>query len=155
MNPQATANFFDHQHPDFRFREELAPARNETVVIKTAFGAFNSSNLDDVARTLGVSEFVIAGISWKQATQSANSSWCALTLRTAARTWVLAAAHAATCSVLLSRCLMARRSDQQPSYGAHGEVPSSAYAVANTWFCSATDAFPKSAGLPPAATQAE
>ena len=63
--------------------------------------------------------------------------------------------RAATCSVLPGRLLMAGCAYQQPSYGAHGAVPSSAYAVANTWFCSAADAFPKSAGLPPAATQAE
>ena len=62
--------------------------------------------------------------------------------------------RAATCSVP-GRRLMAGCAHQQPSYGAHGAVPSSAYAVANTWFCSAADAFPKSAGLPPAATQAE
>jgi hypothetical protein len=63
--------------------------------------------------------------------------------------------RAATCSVLPGLRLMAGRAHQQPSYGAHGAVPSWAYAVANTWFCSAADAFPKSAGLPPAATQAE
>ncbi len=63
--------------------------------------------------------------------------------------------RAATCSVSPGRLLMAGCTHQQPSYGAHGEVPSAAYAVANTWFCSAADAFPKSAGLPPAATQAE
>jgi len=63
--------------------------------------------------------------------------------------------RAATCSVPAGRRLMAGCAHQQPSYGAHGAVPSSAYAVANTWFCSAADAFPKSAGLPPAATQAE
>src|SRR5580692_12109889 len=71
-------------------------------------------------------------------------------------TWSLAVAHgAATCSVLTGCRLMIRPAYQQPSYGAHGEVPSWAYAVANTWFCSATDAFPKSAGLTPAETQAE
>ena len=42
-----------------------------------------------------------------------------------------------------------RRADQQPSYGAQLDWPPAAMALLNTWFCSATLAFPKSAGLPP------
>jgi len=44
---------------------------------------------------------------------------------------------------------------QQPSYGAQGLVPNAAYAWAKTWFCSATEAWPKSFGLPPAAAQVD
>ena len=44
---------------------------------------------------------------------------------------------------------------QQPSYGAQLDWPPAAMALANTWFCSATLAWPKSAGLPPYAAQVE
>src|SRR6201999_437773 len=45
------------------------------------------------------------------------------------------------------------QADQQPSYGAQLDSPPAAMAFANTWFCSATLACPKSAGLPPYAAQ--
>ena len=44
---------------------------------------------------------------------------------------------------------------QQPSYGAQLDWPPAAMALANTWFCSATLAWPKSAGLPPYSAQVE
>jgi hypothetical protein len=44
---------------------------------------------------------------------------------------------------------------QQPSYGAQLDSPPAAMALLNTWFCSATLAWPKSAGLPPYAAQVE
>ena len=47
------------------------------------------------------------------------------------------------------------QADQQPSYGAQLDSPPAAMALLNTWFCSATLAWPKSAGLPPYAAQVE
>jgi hypothetical protein len=45
--------------------------------------------------------------------------------------------------------VMCREVDQQPSYGPQLDSPPAAIALLNTWFCSATLAFPKSPGLPP------
>jgi hypothetical protein len=45
--------------------------------------------------------------------------------------------------------ILTRRVNQQPSYGAQLDWPPAAMALLNTWFCSATLALPKSAGLPP------
>jgi len=42
---------------------ELAPLPDETVVHKTTFGAFNSSNLDYVLREQGIRNLVVTGIS--------------------------------------------------------------------------------------------
>ncbi|BBZ33926.1 cysteine hydrolase family protein [Mycolicibacterium confluentis] len=49
--------------PDFQIRPELAPVDGEWVVDKLTYGAFNSSNLDRVARAAGFTGFVVAGIS--------------------------------------------------------------------------------------------
>ena len=45
--------------------------------------------------------------------------------------------------------ILTRRVNQQPSYGAQLDWPPAAMALLNTWFCSATLALPKLAGLPP------
>jgi nicotinamidase-related amidase len=50
-------------NPGFAIRREIAPRPEETVVNKTTFGAFNSSNLELVLRQLGVANLVITGIS--------------------------------------------------------------------------------------------
>lgn len=49
--------------PAFAIRREIEPLPDETVVNKTTFGAFNSSNIELVLRQLGVSNLVITGIS--------------------------------------------------------------------------------------------
>jgi biuret amidohydrolase len=50
-------------NPLYAIRSELAPRDGETVVHKTTFGAFNSSNLDDVLRAAGIERLVVTGIS--------------------------------------------------------------------------------------------
>ncbi len=50
-------------NPAYAIRREIEPQPGETVVSKTTFGAFNSSNLELVLRELGVSSLVITGIS--------------------------------------------------------------------------------------------
>jgi nicotinamidase-related amidase len=49
--------------PWFAIREELAPVEGDTVVNKTAFGAFNGSDIDGTLRRLGIESLVITGIS--------------------------------------------------------------------------------------------
>ena len=49
--------------PWFRIRDEIAPQEGDTVVNKTAFGAFNASNIDEVLRGLGIESLIITGIS--------------------------------------------------------------------------------------------
>ena len=49
--------------PDFQIRPELTPVAGEWVVDKLTYGAFNSSNLDRIARAAGIDTFVVAGIS--------------------------------------------------------------------------------------------
>lgn len=50
-------------HPAAAIMKEIAPLPNETVVNKTTWGAFNSSNIEMVLRELGVSNLVITGVS--------------------------------------------------------------------------------------------
>jgi nicotinamidase-related amidase len=50
-------------NPLSEIRSEFAPRPGDTVVYKTTFGAFNSSNLDDVLRHMGVSTLAVVGIS--------------------------------------------------------------------------------------------
>lgn len=57
------SGIFWNQSPDYAFRDELAPASDEPVVVKKTFGAFNSSDLETVARDAGIDTFVIVGIS--------------------------------------------------------------------------------------------
>jgi biuret amidohydrolase len=57
------ADVFWAGHPDFRIRSELAPADGEAVVRKTAFGAFNGSDIDDQLRQRGIRSLVLTGIS--------------------------------------------------------------------------------------------
>ena len=57
------ADVFWAGHPDFRIRSELEPVDSEAVVRKTAFGAFNGSDLDDRLRQRGIRNLVLTGIS--------------------------------------------------------------------------------------------
>lgn len=50
-------------HPAFAVREEIAPLAGDSIVTKTTWGAFTSSNLDLVLRELGVANLVITGVS--------------------------------------------------------------------------------------------
>lgn len=49
-------------NPDFAILDELAPHDGDTVIRKTANGAFNSSRLDDTLQWMGVSNLVITGV---------------------------------------------------------------------------------------------
>jgi nicotinamidase-related amidase len=57
------ADVFWRGNPLYAIRSELEPLPGETVVHKTTFGAFNSSNLDDVLRERGIENLVVTGIS--------------------------------------------------------------------------------------------
>lgn len=50
-------------NPAFAIREELAPLDGETVIRKTTFGAFNSTDIERTLRNMGIDELVISGIS--------------------------------------------------------------------------------------------
>jgi nicotinamidase-related amidase len=49
--------------PNHRILHELTPSRGELVLNKTTFGAFASTGIDAVLRTLGIRQVVIGGIS--------------------------------------------------------------------------------------------
>jgi len=49
--------------PLHAIRRELAPLEGEVIVHKTTFGAFNSSDIDDVLRARGLDTLVVCGIS--------------------------------------------------------------------------------------------
>ena len=49
--------------PDFEIREEVKPVPGEVVINKTTFGAFISSNVDQVLRQMRVQSLVITGVS--------------------------------------------------------------------------------------------
>jgi len=46
----------------YRVREEFSPRESDTVVKKTAFGAFTSSTLDETLRSMGLEQLVVVGI---------------------------------------------------------------------------------------------
>ena len=56
-------DIFWRGNPLYAIREEFAPQEGDLVVHKKTFGAFNSSNLDDVLREHGIDTLVICGIS--------------------------------------------------------------------------------------------
>lgn len=49
-------------NPAYAVREELAPRDGDTVVRKTAFGAFTSSTIDETLRSMGLEQLVVVGI---------------------------------------------------------------------------------------------
>jgi len=56
-------DIFWRGNPLFAVRREFTPHEGDIVVHKTTFGAFNSSNLDDVLREHGLQTIVMVGIS--------------------------------------------------------------------------------------------
>lgn len=56
-------DIFWRGNPLYAIREELAPAPEDVIVHKKTFGAFNSSDLEDVLRARGLDTLVIVGIS--------------------------------------------------------------------------------------------
>jgi nicotinamidase-related amidase len=50
------------ENPSFSILHELSPTGDETVIRKRTFSAFNSSNIDQVLRELGVRSLVITGV---------------------------------------------------------------------------------------------
>lgn len=56
-------DLFWSQSPMFAIREEIAPRADELIVRKTTLGAFNSTNLDEILRALGVRNLIVTGVS--------------------------------------------------------------------------------------------
>lgn len=50
-------------NPAFAIRREIEPLPGETIINKTTFGAFNSTDIERVLRRLGVRSLIISGIS--------------------------------------------------------------------------------------------
>jgi nicotinamidase-related amidase len=50
------------QNPAYAVRAELAPGPGDTIVKKTAFGAFTSSTIDETLRSMQVDTLVVTGI---------------------------------------------------------------------------------------------
>lgn len=50
-------------NPGFAIRKEIEPLPDEMVVRKRTFGAFNSSQIDELLRLLGVENLVLTGVS--------------------------------------------------------------------------------------------
>ena len=51
------------QNPAYAVRREFAPREEDTIVKKTAFGAFTSSTIDETLRSLELDTIVVGGIS--------------------------------------------------------------------------------------------
>jgi biuret amidohydrolase len=49
-------------NPSYRVREEFPPQPEDTIVKKTAFGAFTSSTLDETLRSMGIEQLLVTGI---------------------------------------------------------------------------------------------
>jgi biuret amidohydrolase len=47
----------------YRVRDEFTPREEDTLVKKTAFGAFTSSTLDETLRSMGIEQLLVTGIS--------------------------------------------------------------------------------------------
>ncbi len=50
------------QSPLYRIREEIAPKADELVIMKKTYGAFASTNLEQLLRNLGIDSLVITGV---------------------------------------------------------------------------------------------
>jgi nicotinamidase-related amidase len=50
------------ENPSYRVRAEFPPQESDTIVKKTAFGAFTSSTLDETLRSMGLEQLVVVGI---------------------------------------------------------------------------------------------
>jgi nicotinamidase-related amidase len=50
-------------NPTFAVRKEIEPRSGEPIIRKTSCGAFNSSNIDQILRNMGVENLVVTGIS--------------------------------------------------------------------------------------------
>lgn len=55
------ADFYWTESPDYRILEELAPAEGETVFRKRSFGAFNSTNFENLLREMDVDTLLVTG----------------------------------------------------------------------------------------------
>jgi len=49
-------------NPAYRVRDELAPTEDDTLVKKTAFGAFTSSTMDETLRGMAIDQLIVTGI---------------------------------------------------------------------------------------------
>jgi len=56
-------DLFWAQNPDYAIRSEFAPRPDDTVIHKTTFGAFNSSNIDLTLSSMGIDTLIVTGIS--------------------------------------------------------------------------------------------
>ena len=50
------------QNPAYAVRREFQPQDEDTIVKKTAFGAFTSSTMDETLRSMGLAQIVVVGI---------------------------------------------------------------------------------------------
>lgn len=55
-------DIFWTENPQFSFREEVSPLSGETVLRKTTFSAFNSTDIEGLLHAWGVKTVVLAGI---------------------------------------------------------------------------------------------
>ncbi len=55
------ADFYWTQSPTYRILEPLAPAEGETVFRKRSFGAFNSTNFENLLREMGIDTLLVTG----------------------------------------------------------------------------------------------
>ena len=49
-------------NPASRVRDEFAPQEGDTIIHKTAFGAFTSSTMDETLRSMGLDTLIVTGI---------------------------------------------------------------------------------------------
>ena len=49
-------------NPDYAFRDEVSPLKEETVLRKTSQGAFNGSEIQNVLDRMGIKNLVLAGV---------------------------------------------------------------------------------------------
>ncbi len=55
------ADFYWTESPTYRILEELTPADGETVFQKRSFGAFNSTNFENLLREMGIDTLLVTG----------------------------------------------------------------------------------------------
>lgn len=55
------ADFYWTKSPTYRILEELTPARGETVFRKRSFGAFNSTNFENLLREMDIETLLVTG----------------------------------------------------------------------------------------------
>ena len=65
-----TGNLFDPENGHVRVLDELAPAKDEPVVVKTSHNAFSTTNLQQMLTTAGVRSVTVCGIRTEQCVET-------------------------------------------------------------------------------------